>query len=108
VARELGATAPDMYLACSDFAFCKIKILMLSCIKLDGATLKQLCCTCSSLEELDLKDYSMVGNEIHSTRLKHWDQIGCKFVVGFSVYSPNLVSLRCIRPFGYVPRIQNT
>jgi hypothetical protein len=59
------------------------------------------------LEELELKDCSVEGKEIHSTCLKRLNLIGCKFVVGFSVYSPNLVSLRCIRPFGYVPSIQN-
>jgi hypothetical protein len=50
---------------------------------------------------------SKTHNEIHSTRLKRLDLIGYKFVIGFSVYSPNLVSLHCIRLFGYVPMIQN-
>jgi hypothetical protein len=101
------ANAPHMYPACSDLASCKIKILMFSRIKLDGVTLSQLCSRCSSLEELELKDCSVEGKEIHSTCLKRLNLVGCKFVVGFSVYSPNLVSLRCIRPFGYVPSIQN-
>jgi hypothetical protein len=50
---------------------------------------------------------SKTHNEIHSTCLKRLDLIGCKFVVGFSVYSPNLVLLCCIRPFGYILMIQN-
>jgi hypothetical protein len=82
----------------------RLKVVRLIQVRLDGTTLRKLC---SSLEELELKDCSVEGKEIHSDKLKRLNMIGCRFVDGFSVNSPKLVSLRCIRPFGYVPRFKN-
>ncbi|KAK3122944.1 hypothetical protein QOZ80_8AG0620800 [Eleusine coracana subsp. coracana] len=84
----------------------RLKIVKLIRVRLDGTTLTQLCSRCSSLEELELIDCLIEGKEIQSTSLRSLNLISCKFVDDFRLDSSNLVSLRCIRPFGYVPRTQ--
>ncbi|KAK3122948.1 hypothetical protein QOZ80_8AG0620870 [Eleusine coracana subsp. coracana] len=84
-----------------------LKIVKLIHVRLDDATLRQLCSRCTRLEELELEDCLIQGKEIRSTSLKCLNMISGKFVDGFRIDCPNLVSLRCIRPFRYIPRIQN-
>ncbi|GJN36554.1 hypothetical protein PR202_gb25427 [Eleusine coracana subsp. coracana] len=84
-----------------------LKIVKLIHVRLDDSALRQLCSRCTRLEELELEDCLIQGKEIRSTFLKCLNMISCKFVDGFRVDCPNLVSLSCIRPFRYIPRIQN-
>ncbi|CAO2187378.1 unnamed protein product [Urochloa humidicola] len=92
---------------CSDLGSCNLKILKLSCVVLNDTTFAQLCSRCTSLEELELNACSVVAKEIQSTSLKCLTMISCKFAIGSEVHVPNLLSLRCIRPFQQVPRFQN-
>ncbi|TVT96737.1 hypothetical protein EJB05_58053, partial [Eragrostis curvula] len=95
------------FVSCENPGNIRLKIVKLIHVRLDGVTLTQLSSGCKLLEELELRDCTVEGNEIQSTSLKCLNMISCKFADGFRVSSPNLVSLRCIRPFGYVPMIQN-
>ncbi|KAL6659304.1 hypothetical protein ACP70R_003344 [Stipagrostis hirtigluma subsp. patula] len=98
---------PMEYPVYTDIVSCNIKILKLSYVLLADSTLTQLCSRCTSLEELELKDCSVDGKEIRSNSLKCLAMIRCKIGDGVKVYTPNLVLLRCISPFGNVPWIQN-
>ncbi|CAO2189384.1 unnamed protein product [Urochloa humidicola] len=84
-----------------------LKILKLSCVLLNDAILAQLCSSCTSLEELELNACSVVAKEIRSTSLKCLTMISCKFAIASEVHVPNLLSLRCTRPFQQVPRFRN-
>ncbi|RCV29675.1 hypothetical protein SEVIR_6G028700v4 [Setaria viridis] len=99
--------APHKYTECSDLSSCNLKILKLSCVKLDDTTLEQLYSRCTSLEELELIDCSVVGKKIQSTSLRCLTMIDCKFAIGSWVNVPNLLSLRCTRPFQQVPCFWN-
>jgi hypothetical protein len=97
---------PDVYPEYTDPVSCNLKILQLSHVHLDDTTLRQLCSRCTSLEGLELKDCSVEGREIGSISLKYLTMISCKFAIGFRVHAPNLVLLRCIKPFQHFPQIQ--
>ncbi|KAF8774978.1 hypothetical protein HU200_005026 [Digitaria exilis] len=83
------------------------QILKLSRVILDDTTLAQLSSRCTSLEELELNGCSVVGKEIRSNSLRCLTMINCKFSIGSGVHAPNLLSLRCIRPFQQVPQFWN-
>ncbi|CAO2209828.1 unnamed protein product [Urochloa humidicola] len=107
-ASNIMQRAPQKHPAeCSDLGSCKLKILKLSHVVLDDTTLAQLSSRCTSLEELELNVCSVVGKEIRSTSLKCLTMISCKFIIGSEVHVPNLLSLRCTRPFEQFPRFQN-
>ncbi|CAL5003427.1 unnamed protein product [Urochloa decumbens] len=98
---------PDEYPAeYTELVSCNLKILKLSHVHLDDTILRQLCSRCTSLEELELGNCLVEGEGIGSTSLKYLTMISCKFSVGFRVQAPNLVLLRCIRPFQHFPQIQ--
>ncbi|CAL5007740.1 unnamed protein product [Urochloa decumbens] len=91
----------------SNLGSCNLKILKLTRVVLDDTTLAQLCSRCTSLEELELNACSVVGKDIRSTSLKCLTMISCKFAIGSEVHVPNLLSLRCTRPYQQVPRFRN-
>ncbi|CAL5010897.1 unnamed protein product [Urochloa decumbens] len=98
---------PDEYPAeYTELVSCNLKILKLSHVHLNDTILRQLCSRCTSLEELELGNCLVEGEGIGSTSLKYLTMISCKFSVGFRVQAPNLVLLRCIKPFQHFPQIQ--
>ncbi|CAD6247003.1 unnamed protein product [Miscanthus lutarioriparius] len=91
-----------------DFIKTRLKILKLIHVRLDDTTLTQLSSRCTCLEEIELKDCQIPeAAKIRTTKLKRLAMIKCKIPNGCLVYAPNLVSLCCSRPFGYVPWIEN-
>ncbi|CAO2189382.1 unnamed protein product [Urochloa humidicola] len=91
-----------------DLAMYRLRILKLIHVRLDGTNLAQLCSRCTCLEELELKDCLIPeAAEVRSAVLKRLTLIKCQIPSGLLVYAPNMVSLHCVRPFGYVPWIQN-
>ncbi|CAL5010915.1 unnamed protein product [Urochloa decumbens] len=87
-----------------DLAVYRLRILKLVHVRLDGTTLAQLCSRCTCLEELELKDCQIPDiAKVRSTMLKRLTMIKCQIPSGVLVYAPNIVSLHCVRPFGYVP-----
>ncbi|XP_021320198.1 uncharacterized protein LOC8085036 isoform X2 [Sorghum bicolor] len=105
-ASNVNQWVTHKYPDCSGPGSCNLKILKLSRVKLDDTTLAQLCSRCTSLEGLELKDCSVEGRQIGSISLKYLTMISCKFSIGFRVHAPNLVLLRCIKPFQHFPQIQ--
>ncbi|CAD6265939.1 unnamed protein product [Miscanthus lutarioriparius] len=86
----------------------RLRTLKLIHVRLDDTTLTQLRSRCTCLEELELKDYQIPEvTTIRTTMLKRLAMNKCKIPKGCLVYAPNLVSLCCSRPFGYVPWIEN-
>ncbi|WVZ94588.1 LOW QUALITY PROTEIN: hypothetical protein U9M48_040465 [Paspalum notatum var. saurae] len=92
---------------CSGLGSCKLQILKLSRVKLDGPSLERISSRCTSLEVLELKECSVAGKEIQSTSLRCLTMISCEFGIESGVHLPNLVSLCCIRPHRQVPRFLN-
>lgn len=107
VKKNINQHAPQKYTRSSDCSSCNLKILKLSRVRLDDTTLEKLYSRCTYLEELELIDCSVVGKEIQSTSLRCLTMIDCKFATGSWVNVPDLVSLRCIRPFQQVPCFRN-
>ncbi|XP_062193043.1 putative F-box/FBD/LRR-repeat protein At5g62970 isoform X2 [Phragmites australis] len=106
-ADNIKQRAPRKYPDCPGLVSCNLKILKISRVQLDDTTLTRLWSRCTFLEELELKDCLVDGREIRSTSLRCLTLNSCKFAIESGVHAPNLVSLRCIKPFQYVPWIRN-
>ncbi|RLM99753.1 hypothetical protein C2845_PM06G05430 [Panicum miliaceum] len=85
---------------------CHLKVLMLSESLLSDRTLRQLSSRCPSLEVLDLKKCYLEGREISSASLRSLTIDECSIMEGLTVAAPNLVSLRCVKPYHQAPLFQ--
>uniref|UniRef100_A0A0E0LS61 F-box domain-containing protein n=1 Tax=Oryza punctata TaxID=4537 RepID=A0A0E0LS61_ORYPU len=84
-----------------------LKHLKLSSYLFQQRTLMQLSSQCPSLEVLELKDCYLEGHQISSASLKILTIVECRIMEGFTIASPNLVSLRCITPYHRAPLFEN-
>ncbi|CAN6353945.1 unnamed protein product [Urochloa humidicola] len=86
---------------------CHLKVLMLSESLLSDGILRQLSSRCPSLEVMDLKKCSLRGNEISSASLRSLTIVECRIMQDLTIASPNLISLRCVKPYHRAPLFQN-
>ncbi|CAL4910081.1 unnamed protein product [Urochloa decumbens] len=86
---------------------CHLKVLVLSESLLSDRTLRQLSSRCPSLEVLDLKKCSLKGSEISSASLRSLTIVECSVMQDLTIASPNLLSLRCFKPYHRAPLFQN-
>ncbi|CAN6336456.1 unnamed protein product [Urochloa humidicola] len=86
---------------------CHLKVLVLSETLLSDRTLRQLSSRCPSLEVLDLKKCSLRGSEISSSSLRSLTIVECSVMQDLTIASPNLLSLRCVKPYRRAPLFQN-
>ncbi|CAN6340821.1 unnamed protein product [Urochloa humidicola] len=97
---------------CADFEGVNIisrhlKHMMLSASFLSDRLLRQLSSQCPSLQVLDLKDCYMRGREISSASLRSLTIVECKIQEDLTIAAPNLISLRCVKPYYRAPLFQN-
>lgn len=67
----------------------------------------QLSSQCPALEILELKKCSLHGREISSTSLKSLTMVKCRIMADLTIAAPNLVSLRCIKPYHWAPQFED-
>ncbi|CAN6353944.1 unnamed protein product [Urochloa humidicola] len=86
---------------------CHLKVLMLWEYLLSDRTLRQLSSQCPSLEVLDLKECYLSGREISSASLRSLTIVKCHVTGELTIAAPNLLSLRCVKPYHRAPLFQN-
>uniref|UniRef100_A0A0D9X599 F-box domain-containing protein n=1 Tax=Leersia perrieri TaxID=77586 RepID=A0A0D9X599_9ORYZ len=86
---------------------CHLKHLKLSGCSLGDRILMQLSFQFPSLEILELKKCVLDGREISSASLKSLTMVECKIIADLTIAAPNLVCLRCIKPYNRAPSFEN-